>query len=46
MAQTSHDPNWNFELMDQSVDEPLSRPANFFHDQGNPLAYQGFGFPM
>jgi hypothetical protein len=28
------------------VDEPLSRPANFFHDQGNPLAYQGFGFPM
>uniref|UniRef100_A0A6M2EG11 Uncharacterized protein n=1 Tax=Populus davidiana TaxID=266767 RepID=A0A6M2EG11_9ROSI len=47
MAETSHDPIWNFELMDQSVDEPPSRrPANFFHDQGNPPAYQGFGFPM
>ncbi|KAG6789165.1 hypothetical protein POTOM_005255 [Populus tomentosa] len=46
MAQTNHDPIWNFELMDQSVDEPLSRPASFFHDQGNPPAYQGFGFPM
>ncbi|CAK7331955.1 unnamed protein product [Dovyalis caffra] len=49
MAQTnyeSYEPNWNFELMDQSVDEPLSHPTKFFHDQGSPPAYQGFGFPV
>ncbi|KAJ6425115.1 hypothetical protein OIU84_025811 [Salix udensis] len=46
MARADYDPDWNFELVEPSVDEPMSRPANFFLDQGNPPPYQGFGFPV
>ncbi|KAJ6299756.1 hypothetical protein OIU76_020691 [Salix suchowensis] len=46
MARADYDPDWNFELVEPSVDEPMSRPASFFLDQGNPPPYQGFGFPV
>ena len=46
MARADYDPDWNFDLLDPSVDEPMGRPANFFHDLGNPPPYHGFGFPV